>query len=145
MLSYMNKLLKSLPKDKNNLVLVVLLSVFIVMDVKIPNAISKVVDTIVGKSLVILASLSLFGINSLVGVLGLVAGYLLIQRSAQQEDVKMYDAGEENKIKYLHTVNQFPLTVEEDVISKMLPRASPDIIPPEYKPTLNKLHNASNL
>ena len=109
MLSYMNKLLKSLPKDKNNLVLVILLSLFIVIDVQIPKAISKVVDSIVGKSLVILASLSLFGVNSLVGVLGTVAGYLLIQRSAQQEDVRMYDAGEENKIKYLHTQNQFPL------------------------------------
>ena len=66
MLSYMNKLLKSLPKDKNNLVLVILLSLFIVIDVQIPKAISKVVDSIVGKSLVILASLSLFGVNSLV-------------------------------------------------------------------------------
>lgn len=145
MLSYMNKLLKSLPKDKNNLVLVVLLSLFIVIDVQIPKAISKVVDSVVGKSIVILASLSLFAINSLVGVLGLVAGYLLIQRSALGEDKRMYDSGEENKIKYLHTVNQFPVTVEEEIIGQMLPRASPDIIPPEYKPTLEKLHNASKL
>lgn len=141
----MNKLLKSLPKDKNNLVLVVLLSLFIVIDVQIPKAISKVVDSVVGKSIVILASLSLFAINSLVGVLGLVAGYLLIQRSALGEDKRMYDSGEENKIKYLHTVNQFPVTVEEEIIGQMLPRASPDIIPPEYKPTLEKLHNASKL
>jgi hypothetical protein len=42
-------------------------------------------------------------------------------------------------------MNQFPLTVEEEVIGKMLPRTNPDLQAPDYKPTLNNLHNATKL
>ena len=138
-------MLKNLMKDKHSLLLVVLLVIFIVVDVKIPEAVSNIVDTTVGKAVVVLASLSLFGVNVLAGVFGIVAGYLLIQRSSKQENEKLYMPGETNKTKYLSSVNSFPVTVEEEVIASMLPMASPDISEPEYKPTLNKLHNATKL
>ena len=61
----LDKMLKNLMKDKHSLLLVVLLVIFIVVDVKIPEAASNIVDTTVGKAVVVLASLSLFGVNVL--------------------------------------------------------------------------------
>ena len=98
-------MLKNLMKDKHSLLLVVLLVIFIVVDVKIPEAASNIVDTTVGKAVVVLASLSLFGVNVLAGVFGIVAGYLLIQRSSKQENEKLYMPGETNKTKYLSSVS----------------------------------------
>ena len=39
-------------------------------------------------------------------------------------------------------MNQFPITVEEEVISKMLPVVSGDYSEPSYKPVLGDVHNA---
>ena len=56
----MHDILKSLIKgNKLTLVLTVLLAVFIVVDVTIPEPVADVVDSIIGKSLVILVSVSL--------------------------------------------------------------------------------------
>ncbi len=42
-------------------------------------------------------------------------------------------------------MNQFPVTVEEEVISKMLPSTNQrDLTPPEFKPVLDDNHDAAN-
>ena len=42
-------------------------------------------------------------------------------------------------------MNQFPVTVEEEVISKMLPSTNQrDLIPPEFKPVLCDNHDAAS-
>ena len=65
--------MKSLIKgNKLTLVLTVLLAVFIVVDVTIPEPVADVVDSINGKSLVILVSVSLLGVDMLLGTVGII-------------------------------------------------------------------------
>ena len=78
----MEKFLKSLMKDKHHLVLTVLLTVFILFDIKIPLVFAELVDNPLGKILVAAFSLSLLSLNTIAGVIGLVAAFVLFQRAA---------------------------------------------------------------
>ena len=77
----MEKFLKSLMKDKHHLVLTLLLSVFILFDIKVPLVLAELVDNPIGKIVVAVLSLCLLSLNALAGVVGLIAAYVLIQRS----------------------------------------------------------------
>jgi len=137
--------MKMLPKNPAYLVLSLLMAVFIVMDISPPNNICMLVDTMVGKAVVIMVALSLFSLDMLMGAVGIVAAYILIMRCSKKEEVRTFSPSEVKKTKQLSVMNQFPLTVEEEVIGKMLPRTNPDLQSPDYKPTLNNLHNATKL
>jgi len=137
--------MKMLPKNPAYLVLSLLMAVFIVMDISPPNNICMLVDTMVGKAVVIMVALSLFSLDMLMGSVGIVAAYILIMRCSKKEEVRTFSPSEVKKTKQLSAMNQFPLTVEEEVIGKMLPRTNPDLQAPDYKPTLNNLHNATKL
>ena len=77
----MEKFLNSLMKDKHHLVLTILLSVFILFDIKVPLVLAELVDNPLGKIVVAALSLCLLSVNALAGVIGLIAAYVLIQRS----------------------------------------------------------------
>ena len=77
----MNKLVKKLTKDKHHLLLAVLLTIFIVLDISVPVPIANLVDTIVGKTFVILMYFHLLHLNKLSWCFSYIAGYMLIMRS----------------------------------------------------------------
>jgi hypothetical protein len=85
-------------------------------------------------------SLCLLSLNALAGVVGLVASYILIQRSAGSTGTaaeKIYIPNERKKSRHISAMNQFPVTVEEEIISKMLPSTNQrDLSSPEFKPVL---------
>ena len=141
----MKNLLKMLPSNPTYLVLSLLMVVFIVMEVAPPSNICMLVDTIVGKAVVIMVALGLFSLDTLMGIVGIVAAYVFIMRCSKKEEVRTFSPSEMKKSKHLSAMNQFPMTVEEEVIDKMLPRTNPDLQSPDYKPTLNNLHNATKL
>jgi len=141
----MKNLLKMLPSNPSYLVLSLLMIVFIVMEVTPPSNICMLVDTIVGKAVVIMVALGLFSLDTLMGIVGIVAAYIFIMRCSKKEEVRTFSPSEMKKSKHLSAMNQFPMTVEEEVIDKMLPRTNPDLQSPDYKPTLNNLHNATKL
>lgn len=134
-----------LPSNPSYLVLSLLMVVFIVMEVTPPSNICMLVDTIVGKAVVIMVALGLFSLDTLMGIVGIVAAYIFIMRCSKKEEVRTFSPSEMKKSKHLSAMNQFPMTVEEEVIDKMLPRTNPDLQSPDYKPTLNNLHNATKL
>ena len=76
----MKNVLKMLPKNPSYLVLSLLMMVFIVVDIAPPSNICMLVDTIVGKAVVIMVALGLFSLNTLLGIVGIVAAYILIMR-----------------------------------------------------------------
>ena len=141
----MKNLLKMLPSNPSYLVLSLLMVIFIVMEVTPPSNICMLVDTIVGKAVVIMVALGLFSLDTLMGIVGIVAAYIFIMRCSKKEEVRTFSPSEMKKSKHLSAMNQFPMTVEEEVIDKMLPRTNPDLQSPDYKPTLNNLHNATKL
>jgi len=141
----MEKFLKSLVKDKHYLVLSILLSMFIVFDVPVPEFLADMIDNPLGKALVAVGVLSLLSVNQLVGVIAIVAGFVLIKRSGEKtgtEFEKKYLPTEAKKSNHLSSMNQFPITVEEEIISQMLPVSSGDYSEPSYKPVLGDNHNA---
>jgi hypothetical protein len=135
-------------KDKHHLVLTALLSIFILFDIKIPLVLADLVDNPIGKIVVAVLALCLLSINALAGVVGLIAAYVLIQRSGDATGTiatQNYLPNEEKKSTHLSAMNQFPVTVEEEVISKMLPSTNQrDLTPPEFKPVLDDNHDAAN-
>ena len=60
----MKNLLKMLPSNPSYLVLSLLMVVFIVMEVAPPSNICMLVDTIVGKAVVIMVALGLFSLDT---------------------------------------------------------------------------------
>ncbi len=137
---------KSVMKSNHHLVLTILLCVFIVFDIQVPNALANMVDNPIGKVVVAALALCLLSMNTLLGVIGLVAAYVLIQRSANTTGTqaeKDYLPSEAKKNAVLSSMNQFPMTVEEEVIAKMLPMNNQvDLSQPEFKPVLGDTHNA---
>jgi hypothetical protein len=143
----MENMFKSVMKNNHYLVLTILLSVFIVFDIHVPQALADMIDNPIGKISVAALSLCLLSMNTLLGVIGLVAAYVLIQRSADTTGTQAerdYLPSEAKKKSVLNAMNQFPLTVEEEVIAKMLPMNNQvDYSEPEFKPVLGDTHNAN--
>ena len=143
----MEKFLNSLMKDKHHLILTLLLSIFILFDIKVPLVLAELVDNPIGKIVVAGLSLCLLSTNALAGVIGLIAAYILIQRSGDSTGTaaeKNYLPSEAKKSNHLSAMNQFPITVEEEVISKMLPSTNTrDLTTPEFKPVLDDNHEAA--
>ena len=148
----MKDLLKSLKSETHHLVLAGLLALFIIMDIKIPDNVAPFFNSIVGKGLVILTSLSLLSINPLVGVFAIVASFELIRRSGHEGDIvptslfnsSMAQEPDEDNVDLKLT--NIPLTLEEDVINNMLPRIATDSLDSaQFKPTQNNLHGAGKL
>ena len=136
--------------DKRHLVLAVVLAVFIVMDIKIPDNIASLVDTVVGKTLVIMVGLSLLVVNPLVGILGAIAAYEVIRRSSGSSHlfaVKDFLPSEEKKHNEMKVYQNNETSLEEEVISNMLPRTASDVLDggAKFKPVQDKLHAAAKI
>ena len=144
----MLKILNSLKKNKSHLLLAVLLVCFIVLDIQLPAELAYYVDTLLGRVSVMIGAFSLFFVHSVLGVLAMVAGFVLLNRATGFNGAPnvQYLPSEETKLNHLDEMNQFPVTLEEEVIHDMIPSVSEQHLPlPEFKPTLNSVHDAAKL
>ena len=143
------KLMKDLKKNQHHYVLAVLLALFIVMDIEVPKVVASMIDNVLGKIVVIIGSLALFTINPLVGSLALVAGYVLIMRSANSSGslpMKLFVPTEAKKLNHMVKMNVKPnTTLEEETIKNMLPTSGKAMKTASYKPVLDKLHAATEI
>lgn len=116
---------------KHEMLLTVLIIIYLVMDVPTPQVIAPYVDTPLGNIVVVLIALSLFThSHHVVGILGLYAAYILIRRSSAttgSSAVEAYVPSEKRKSEELSAFNQFPVTLEEQVVAKMAPLADPNV------------------
>ena len=145
----MDKLLKKLMKEKHHALLALLLSVFIIVDIQVPLEVANLVDTIVGKTVVILVVFSLLTYNKFVGILGIIAGYMLVMRSMNTTGHKnvAYLESEKSKANKMMFFNKkHETTVEEEVINNILPMVSDENIKKyDFKPVQGDLHDAEKL
>ena len=144
----MDSFLKKIQKEKHHSLLGLLLMLFIIFDIKIPSDLANLVDTIVGKTVVILVIFSLLTYNKFVGVLAIVAEYLLIMRSMNSTRKKnmKYLETEEKKFTKMKSFNvKHKTTVEEDVINNMLPMTNNVNVESGFKPIQGNLHSAKKL
>ena len=150
----MAKLL-NIPKNQTGYyVLALLLCLFIVFPISIPEEFAKLVDTIIGKIVIAIIVLNLFISHPLVGSIGVVAAYELLRRSAKQSHKyigvnKKNIPSEKQKTGHLTKFNQFPITVEEIVINNKIPYSfntdSPSKIRSPYAPLEEDTYNATKL
>lgn len=116
---------------KHEMLLTVLLVLYIILNVPTPDVIASYVDTPLGNIVVVLIALSFFThSHPVVGVLGLFAAYVLIRRSSSSSAIEAYIANspsEQRKSEELSALNQFPVTLEEQIVAVMAPLADTEV------------------
>ena len=152
----MKDLLKS---QTHHYVLAGLLALFVVLDIKVPNDVKPLLNSLVGKAVVIITALSLLSVNVLVGILAVIASFELLSRAGSPVDIPNipnfipeianlgqggHDEDHEQPIAG-NTGAPLP-TLEENVVDNMLPRTSSDALDKApFKPVQNCVHAAGKL
>tara|TARA_B100000424_G_C22885932_1_gene471365 strand:- start:250 stop:699 length:450 start_codon:yes stop_codon:yes gene_type:complete len=142
-----------LKSETHHLILAGLLAIFVVMDIKIPHSIAPFLNSIVGKTFIIVTALSLLAINPIVGIAAIIASFELIRRASSGSETTSPPSSSglptpqqpEEALAQLK-ITDIPLTLEEDVINNMLPRVATDVQDdPQFKPIQNKLYGAGKI
>jgi hypothetical protein len=133
------------------LVLVVLFIIYLIMGLKTPEPVAGLVDTLVGKIVIFITIIYLFmHANPILAVLALFVGFDLIRRSSIVTGIdalQKFAPTEEKKSSQFTAFNQFPYTLEQEVVSKMAPimKSGFSLSQASYKPLLDNLYDASPL
>lgn len=135
--------------DSHQLVLGFVIILYIILNVKTPKMLSKLIDTIYGNIVVVVVAMILFSIsNPVVGIVSIVAAYFLIKRSSESNGtmaIQKYLSSELSKSSDFSELNEFPITLEEQMVSKMAPLVinTTELNNSDYKPVLDTLHEAA--
>lgn len=141
---------KKLMKNRSELLMLTVLVLYITLNVQTPDMLAKLVDNVLGNVVIILAALYLLtNTNPIVGVVALYAAYELIRRSDKSNissNFKKFLPTQEKKDGHFSAFNQFPVTLEEQMVKKMAPlveTSGPSNL--NYKPNQEEVHNAMNV
>lgn len=133
------------------LFLVVLLIIYLVMGFKTPESVANVIDTLIGKVVIFIVVVFIFmNYNPILAVLALFVAFDLIRRSSMTtglDALQKYGPTEEKKSSQFTAFNQFPYTLEQEVVAKMAPirESGSSLTQASYKPLLDDLHQASSV
>jgi len=133
------------------LVLVILLIVYLILGFKTPEPIASMIDSLVGKVVIFIVVIYLFmHANPILAVLSLFVAFDLIRRSSVATGIdalQRYAPSEQKKSSQFSAFNQFPYTLEQEVVAKMAPimKSGSSLTQASYKPLLDNLYDASPL
>ena len=144
-MNYFNKLLKA--EKSHEVILGIIFIIYILLNVNTPSNLSQLIDTPMGNIVVVVIALTVFAsTNPIVGILGLIAAYELVRRSGIGFPGNNYIASESNKVIDFSKFNDFPISLEEEVVAKMAPLVRNDAGPNiDYKPVLDDTHDAASI
>ena len=134
------------------LIVLVLVVMFILYDTSLPADIEDFIREPFGKFVllvIVLGSFASFGV--VVGFLVMIASYEMIRRSVETHQSKMksklmrYPSKLYEDNHSLSAMNQFPITLEEEVIHNMVPLVKGDLGPKTYKPTVSEIDGTTQL
>jgi len=139
--------------DKKNmpqLALSVLFVIYLVMGYKIPEGVATMVDSPIGKIVVVLVALMLFAYsNPILGVLALLVAYQMIKSASIKTGMaglEQYYPTEQKKWSPFTPAHQFPYTLEQEVVKNMTTQKfNTDYVKAPFRPTLEDTHDASPL
>jgi hypothetical protein len=123
--------------------------VYLILGLKTPEPIANIIDTLVGKIVIILIVIYLFmHANPILAVLAIFVAFDLIRRSSAATGIdalKKYAPSEEKKTSQFTAFNQFPYTLEQELVAKMAPimKSGSSLTQASYKPLLDNLYDAS--
>ena len=147
----------SLFKKENagELVLAILFIIYLIMGYQTPEPVASMLDSLVGKVVIFVIVIYMFmNHNPVLAVLALFVAFDLIRRSSATtgdtmtiNQLKKFAPSEKNKMSQFTAFNQFPYTLEQEVIKKMAPVVKPgsSVSKASYKPLLENLYDASPL
>ena len=130
-------------------ILSLLFIVFLIMKFHIPEPLADMIDTLPGNFAVIVCAIMLFNYATpVLGILGLFVAFDLIMRSKATTGIdalKKYGPSQERMDSQFSALNQFPYTLEQEVVKKMAPVPYNNSLmhPVSFTPLLNNLHDAS--
>ena len=126
------------------LVLILLFIIYLIMGYKTPQPVANFISTIPGMVIVvILAIMLLCSCHPILGVIGVVVAFELIRRS-NRDSYDEYIPSEQNKMQELTAYNQFPYTLEQEVVKEMTVQRSAGILSQAtYKPYLEDNYDAA--
>jgi hypothetical protein len=132
-------------------ILVILMIIYLVLGFRTPDIIANLIDNIIGKVVVILVVIYLFmHANPILAVVAALVAFDLMRRSSETTGLgalQAYAPSEQKKMSQFTAFNQFPYTLEQEVVAKMAPivRSGSSLSSASYKPLLDNLHDASPL
>ena len=137
--------------DKKNMpetILTVLFIIYLVMGYNMPECVATMIDSTIGKILVVLAALMLFAYsNPILGVLALLVAYQMIRGASVKTGMaglEEYYPTEEKKWSPFTPAHQFPYTLEQEVVKNMTTQKfNTEYVKAPYRPTLDDTHDAS--
>jgi len=133
------------------LILTILFIIYLIMGFKTPGPVASLIDSLVGKIAIFIVVIYLFmHSNPILAVLSLFVAFDLIRRSSMATGIdalKRFAPSEEKKTSQFTAFNQFPYTLEQEVVKKMAPivQQGSSLSPPSYKPLVENLYDASPL
>ena len=138
-------------ENMSQLALAVLFIIYLIMGYKTPEVVAGVVDTLVGKIVIFITVITLFmHANPILAVLSLFVAFDLMRRSSAVTGIdalKKYLPTEQKKMSQFTAFNQYPYTLEQEVVKKMAPivQSGSSLSKASYMPTLENLHDASTI
>jgi hypothetical protein len=133
------------------LILIVLFIIYLILGYKTPEPIANMIDSLFGKIIIFIIVVYLFMYSHpILAVLALFVAFDLIRRSSLATGIdalKKFEPTEEKKMSQFTAFNQFPYTLEQEVVKKMAPivHSGASLTPPSYKPLLDNLYDAASL
>ena len=132
-------------------ILIILMIIYLILGFNTPEIIANLIDNVIGKVVIVLIVVYLFmHANPILAVLTALVAFDLMRRSSDATGLgalSSYAPSEKKKMSQFSAFNQFPYTLEQEVVAKMAPivRSGSSLSPPSYKPLLDNLHDASPL
>ena len=130
--------------------LLVIFVIYIIFNIQTPEPLANIVDSTIGYVIIIgLFAFMAVNLHPLVTLVGIFAIYLLFKRSSIATGslaMTKFLPSENVKGQHLSAFNQFPVTLEEEVVQKMAPlQYGPAMGPKTFTPVLDDLHDAANV
>jgi hypothetical protein len=132
------------------LILTILFIIYLVMGFQLPLPVATIVDSILGKIFLLMIVVYLFSYsNPILAVLFLLVAIHMIRNSSVvtgNYGLDVFMPSEDKKSQQLTAFNQFPYTLEQEVVAKMAPiyHGAPTT-KPSYRPVLENLYDASKV
>jgi hypothetical protein len=137
-------------KHMPELVLSALLALYLVMGYQVPEGIANMIDSTIGKIIVVLVALMLFAYsNPVLGILALLVAYQLIKGASVKTGMaglEEYYPTEAKKWSPFTPTHQFPYTLEQEVVKNMTTQKfNTEYVKAPFRPTLDDTHDAAPL
>jgi hypothetical protein len=131
------------------LILIILFIIYLIMGYKTPEPIASMIDSLAGKIVIMIIVIYMFmNTHPILAILALFVAFDLIRRSSLTTGIdalKRYAPSEKRKSSQFSAFNQFPYTLEQEVVKKMAPivQSGSSLSKPSYQPLLENLYDAS--